>query len=103
VQTPETQLVEPCAFAQAVPQLPHDCASFVRLASQPLAASLSQSPDIPATQLGWQIPSEHCVVPKEVVHSRPQPPQLMSSLDVATSQPLAGLPSQSVYPIEQLI
>jgi hypothetical protein len=56
---------------------------------------LSQSPDIPGTQLGMQTPSEHCVVPSEVVHARSQPPQLMSSLEVAVSQPLAGSPSQS--------
>lgn len=46
-------------------------------------------------QLGMQMPSEHDVAPKEVVQSRSQPPQLMRSLEVAVSQPLSGLPSQS--------
>jgi hypothetical protein len=56
---------------------------------------LSQSPEIPATQLGMQMPSEQPVVPEDVVHSRSQPPQLMRSLEVEVSQPLVELPSQS--------
>jgi hypothetical protein len=95
VHTPLTQLVEPCAFAQAMPQLPQAATSVMRFASQPFEAMLSQFPDMPGTQAGMQIPSEQPVVPNDVVHSRSQPPQLITSLAVAVSQPLAGLPSQS--------
>jgi hypothetical protein len=103
VQLPATQLVDPFAFVQTVPQLPHAFRLIVRSASQPLLAMLSQSPEIPGTQFGVHSPSEHAVVPEEVVHSRSQSPQLVRSLTVAVSQPLSGKPSQFAWPISQLI
>ena len=82
-----TQLVVPFAFEQTVPQLPQACTAVRRSVSQPFWTLPSQSPAVPGAQTGVQTPCEHEVLPSAVVHADVQPPQLITSLAVAVSQP----------------
>jgi hypothetical protein len=85
VQVPLTQLVP---LGQAWPQAPQLLGSFVRLISQPLAALVSQSAK-PALQLAiTQLPPEHAMVALGAVQTRPQAPQLLTSVPVFTQVPL---------------
>ena len=49
-----------------------------------------------------QAPPTQLAAPFAWLHAAPQPPQLLASVPVFCSQPLFGLPSQSVKPLEQL-
>jgi hypothetical protein len=92
----------PVAFAgeHAVPQLPQ----FVMLVSevsQPLTGLLSQFPQ-PDKHVGTQAPELQSVVPCELVHVMPQPPQLVTDVFLFVSHPLFLLPSQSAHPALQI-
>ncbi len=72
-----------------------------RLASQPSAALPLQSPK-PASQVDTQAPVAHeALAFAAAAQVTPQPPQL-AIVVVATSQPLAAMPSQSAVPVSQV-
>src|SRR5262249_6936187 len=101
--TPSTQTAAALGgTGQALPQPLQWLTSLLRLVSQPLAALPSQSSNPRLQALTWHWPSRHSSWPLTPVHWTPQPPQLLASLAVASSQPLATLWSQSAYPMVQL-
>lgn len=65
--------------------------------SQPLLVFPSQSAK-PALHVGEHAPETHAVWPFGLVQALPQPPQLLTLWSRLTSQPFAGLVSQSAYP-----
>jgi hypothetical protein len=87
---------------QTVPQAPQLPAELVVFTSQPLAGLRSQSA-VPAGQTVPQTPAvQRAVAPPPATHALPHTPQLAVSLPVATSQPLAALPSQLAKPAAQV-
>jgi hypothetical protein len=85
--------------AQRRPHMPQWLPSTARRASQPLVGVPSQSPKPAAHVPGTQAPATHAPAALGSVHTRPHAPQLRRSVpDTATSQPLAGLRSQSRKP-----
>ncbi len=93
-----TQVPVPPLWLHALPHAPQLLGSFVRLISQPLAGFASQSAK-PALQAATaHFEAAHVSVASFVLHASPQPPQFFGSLVVLTSQPFAGLPSQSAVP-----
>jgi hypothetical protein len=64
---PATQLVLPCAFVHALPQVPQWLVVFVTLVSQPLLALPSQLPN-PGLHDGTQEPAMQAVPPFGFVH-----------------------------------
>ncbi len=101
-QTLATHAAEPPAgAAHVLPQRPQ-WAVVVRVStSQPLPAMPSQS-----AKPGLHAPTAHALaaqaaVPFETEQRLPQRPQLPVSARRSTSQPLAGLPSQSAKPVSQ--
>jgi hypothetical protein len=99
-QRPPAQLGAPLATAQDRPQAPQLPVEVPVLVSQPLAASPSQFPN-PGAQVMPQAPDAQVAVPFALLHARPQAPQLVGATRRSTSQPLAGLPSQSPKPTLQ--
>jgi len=95
-QVPAGQVAVPLVVLQTVLQDPQ-CSGLLRLVSQPLAGLLSQSPK-PEAQAIPQLPAVQVGVPPAVEHLVPQALQLLISVLRLTSQPLAGLPSQSLKP-----
>lgn len=77
------------------PQLP---ALFVVLVSQPVAYEPSQLAKPALHEATVQIPDTHAAVPFATEQTLPQVPQLLTSVLVLASQPLAGLPSQLAKP-----
>lgn len=101
-QTALTQFAEaPPGVGQILPQTPQLFTLVLRLTSQPLATLPSQLAN-PALQAMPQLPPAHDGVPLLLLHTLPQPPQLPALVFTLTSQPLAGLPSQSAKPALQL-
>jgi hypothetical protein len=92
-QRPAAQVAVPLVLLQTVLQ-PPQCVGVLRLVSQPLAALPSQSPK-PEAQAIPQLPAVHAGVPPDAEHFVPQALQLLISVLRFTSQPLAGLASQS--------
>ena len=80
---------------QASPQALQLAALLVRSISHPLAATPSQSPKPVAQVAIVQLPAVHAAVALGIVHPCPHDPQLVALVPMFTSQPLAGLPSQS--------
>jgi hypothetical protein len=72
--------------AQRLPQAPQLAVSLVRLASQPSAAALLQSPN-PGEQVMWQVPPTQLAVPLVVLQTLPQAPQLLVSVAVLKQSP----------------
>jgi hypothetical protein len=98
----ETQAGVAFARLHALPQAPQLFTLFVRFVSQPFAPLPSQfprpelhdeTPHTPPTQFG---------VPPPVGQMLPQVLQLLTSVFVLVSQPLFGLPSQSLKPAAQV-
>jgi len=107
---PELQAIEQeprlhvgVAFAplQTAPQAPQWGRLVSELVSQPLFGLPSQFLKLPL-HTGVHTPLTQLVVPFAFVHEMPQPPQLLTSLEVGLSQPLFGLPSQLAQPAEQV-
>ena len=99
-QVPAGQVGVPLVVSHTVVQDPQ-CNGLFRLVSQPLAGLLSQSPK-PGVQAIPQLPAVQVGVPPAVEHFVPQALQLLISVLRLTSQPLAGLPSQSAKPALQV-
>lgn len=92
---PPLQLGVPFVLLHASAQPPQLLTSVLVLTSQPLLACPSQSavPGLQAEQL--QAPATQLGVPFGHEQTVPQPPQLLTSVWVLTSQPFAALLSQS--------
>lgn len=90
-------------FRPHAPQLlALDASSVSQPSSAVGAVGDTQSP-YPGLQLGLQTPALHdCDVVLFVEQLRLHAPQLLESIWMLVSQPLAGLPSQSAYPVSQL-
>jgi hypothetical protein len=101
LHAPATQAaVVPGRTGHTTPQPPQLLTLDV-LASQPLAALPSQSA-VPLAQRKPQAPAAQTVAaPGRVGHARPHAPQLVTLVARFTSQPLAGLRSQSAKPEAQ--
>jgi hypothetical protein len=92
---PPTQAAVPLVVVHAVPQAPQFPTLVARLVSQPLLASLSQSPK-PALQVKPHAPAAQVLVLfGREGHTVPQAPQFAVSAARLVSQPLALLLSQS--------
>jgi hypothetical protein len=85
--------VVPWALLQTRAQ-PPQVVFWLRSASQPFAASASQSAK-PAEQFGAHKPSAHDAVPCAFTQERPHIPQLATESSVLNSQPFAVSVSQS--------
>ena len=84
-------------MGQTFPHAPQFCSSKSER-SQPLVRSPSQSPK-PNEQVPPHVPEEQVgVVPVSEGQMFPHAPQLLGSMLVAVSHPLAALPSQSEKP-----
>jgi hypothetical protein len=81
---------------QPTPQ-PPQFASVFNGVSQPFVTSPSQLPK-PPSHVGAHTPPLHAIAPWSFVHGRSQPPQCPVDVNVFTSQPVAGSPSQSPRP-----
>jgi hypothetical protein len=92
---PAVQAGVPFAVEQISPQTPQLLTLVLVLVSQPLAGFESQSAKPGAQAVMWQVPPVHASVALLVLQAFPQEPQLLELLPVLTSQPFAGLPSQS--------
>jgi hypothetical protein len=86
------------AIEQTVPQAPQLVTLFVVFTSHPLPATPSQLPQPALQEATPQAPAEQPRVPfGGATQTVPQLPQLLTSLPVFTSQPLAVWPSQFLY------
>jgi hypothetical protein len=83
---------------QARPQAPQWAFETARLTSQPLAGLPSQSAKSVLHAPTAHAPLTHTAVALGRVHAPPQRPQCATLVRRSTSQPLAGLPSQSPKP-----
>ena len=114
LQTPPRQLAVPPVLGQRLPQptaapgppMPQLFTSDSVVTSQPLVSTPSQLPrptEHTTVEMRHMPPPQTAVAPVGGAGQRvPQPPQLvMSPIAVFTSQPLAGLPSQSAKPALQ--
>ena len=97
LQVPPEQLAVPFVELQALGQAPQWLGSVERLASQPFVALPSQLPN-PGLHSIPQVPALQLRVPFVELHALGQAPQCAGSFVKLTSQPLAGLPSQSANP-----
>ncbi len=89
------------AAVQRVPHAPQLLASVASVASQPLVALESQLPK-PDSQASEHIPmAQRAVALAPVAQRVPHAPQLVTSVAIASSQPLALLPSQLPKPAAQ--
>src|SRR5439155_1290992 len=88
MQLPATQL-----STHARPQAPQLVALVLRLASQPLVASPSQSPKPALHDSTLQAPPEHTSTAFCDEHGMPQAPQLAASVSVLGSPPQAPKPT----------
>src|SRR5437660_391631 len=70
-------------MVQVMPQPPQFVGSTWRLASQPSAGFLLQSPQPAEHGPALQAPAVHIGVACTAAHALPQPPQLATSLDVS--------------------
>jgi hypothetical protein len=86
VQVPAAQLSLPLASAQVELHAPQFVSEFSGV-SQPLVASLSQSPKPALQAIRVQLPDEHVVAALACTHAVLQPPQL-TLVFVGVSQPL---------------
>ncbi len=101
-QTPMAQTGAPPAELHALPQRPQ-CEGLVASgASQPFAGSLSQSPKPMLQAPIAHRPITQAAVALARVHARPHIPHCPAVLRRSTSQPLAGLLSQSPKPAEHI-
>ena len=89
------QTLAPQPAGQLEPHMPQFFASLDVLTSQPFEARPSQFAK-GAVHVGWEQAEEtQRSVPPLMLHALPQALQFAGSLDVSTSQPFAGFPSQS--------
>jgi hypothetical protein len=97
VHCEEAQPGVPFGAEHETPQPPQLAGSVVVKVSHPLTALSSQSA-VPGVAQKEQphVPVVHLGVQPEEGHTVEQPPQWLTSILVLTSQPLAGLPSQSM-------
>jgi hypothetical protein len=93
-QTPAMQLGVPLVAWQTCPHALQSFTSEPRAASQPLASEPSQFEN-PGLHVIPHVEFAHVGVPFCPLHVLPQPPQFAGEVLVSTSQPFAGLPSQS--------
>jgi hypothetical protein len=98
---PQTLAEQTVPAAQAIPHPPQLALSLRRSTSQPLAALPSQSRKPRAQVATAQAPAAQVEVALGSAQVRPQAPQLVTLVWVSSSQPLAGLPSQSAKPAAQ--
>jgi hypothetical protein len=87
-----------CVAGQARPHAPQWAGVDWRSASQPLAASRSQSPRLATQVITAHVPAAHVAVALGSAQARPHIPQWSLAVRVSVSQPLAALPSQSPKP-----
>jgi hypothetical protein len=92
----------PPATVHACPQVPQLLGSAAVWSSQPSAFIMLQSPQ-PVVHAMAHVPLAHEAVPFAVPHFFLHAPQLLVSVFVLTSQPLAFVMSQSAKPALQLI
>src|SRR5436305_390554 len=83
---------------QPTPQAPQFLASVWRLASQPLALTLSQLPKPPLHAPSLHTPLVQLVLALASVHGVLQPPQFIMLFMTLVSQPLDASKSQSPKP-----
>ncbi|MBK8694091.1 MAG: hypothetical protein IPN17_17860 [Deltaproteobacteria bacterium] len=95
VQVPAWQFWPP---GHTRPQAPQLLLSPLRLISQPLGTSPSQSRKPAAQEATVHAPAAQPAVPLITVHARPQVPQWATVVLVLVSQPLLRLPSQLPSP-----
>jgi len=100
-QAPLKHDAEALAKVHAAPQAPQLVTVEFRFVSQPFVALPSQSPK-PGLQAIWQLPPEQVGLPLVALHTRPHVPQLVGSVPVATSHPVAYERSQFEYPALQV-
>jgi hypothetical protein len=98
MHVPPVQVEVALGEEQTVPQAPQWLGSLAVLVSQPLAGLPSQSVKPTLQVASWHWPAVHTAVPLAKEQTVPQAPQWLGSLPVLVSQPLPGLPSQSVKP-----
>ena len=101
-QTLAEQLSVPLGRVQAWPHVPQFIALVEVSISQPSAAFRLQSACGGVHASPEQVPLEQPWVPPTTLQAWPHMPQLFGSLDVLTSQPLAGFKSQSANPVLQV-
>ena len=83
---------------QTVPQVPQLLLSFCVLISQPSTALLLQFAKPGAQESTWQVPPVHAGVSWLVEQTKPQLPQLFTSVWLLTSHPSTALLLQFKYP-----
>jgi len=84
--------------AHIAPHAPQWRTSLAVDTSQPLAATMSQSPKL-GRQVTWQAPATHALLaPAVALHARPQAPQWEPLDERSASQPLDAAPSQLPQP-----
>ena len=87
---------------QTRPQAPQLLTSLLVFVSQPSTGLLLQSAKPGLQDATVQTPTVQAGVPFATKQTRPQAPQLLTLVVILTSQPLAGLLSQSAKPGLQL-
>ena len=102
VQALDTQEAPAWAKLHTLPQDPQFDALFVRFVSQPLPALPSQLPRPALHEETPQTPPTQFGVPPVAGQMFPHVLQLFTSVFVLVSQPLFGLPSQSLNPAEHV-
>lgn len=70
--------------------------------SQPFVSRPSQSPNPALHAATSHVPTLHAGTPAGVVQTLPHMPQLLRSVLMLISHPVASLPSQSAHPTAQL-
>jgi hypothetical protein len=96
-QAPLLQVGVPVLPSHCLPHTPQLFASLISGTSQPFAASPSQLPH-PGLHTITHWPNEHIAEPFEALQPLPHVPQWLMSVEALTSQPLVGMPSQSLNP-----
>ncbi len=85
-----------------VPQRPQLVVLVLVFTSQPLVDTPSQSPKPVLHEATRQAPATQAAMPLLIAQAAPQAPQFDGSLPMLSSQPLAGLRSQSAKPALQV-
>jgi hypothetical protein len=98
VQLPPAQALVALLSRHVLPHAPQWAASLARLTSQPSVALPLQSAKPERHAATVQRPAKQAPAALPGAHTLPHAPQWLASVRVSTSQPLAGLPSQSAKP-----